>query len=142
MRDTGYATELKTAEDAAGQRIERLYVKGSAREEIRFSWWKDGQLVIRPLDLPEDELLALMGAAIERGVFKDEFLVGLYAAIGCHLNRSRFEHCLDRLRRTVPISSETARAKTLGLLAVLDRLEPLDEEWPEIDDPPPEPVQL
>jgi antitoxin VapB len=29
-----------------------------------------------------------------------------------------------------------------GLLALLARLEPIDEEWPEIDDPPPEPVEL
>lgn len=29
-----------------------------------------------------------------------------------------------------------------GLLALLDRLEPIAEEWPEIDDPLPEPVSL
>ena len=29
-----------------------------------------------------------------------------------------------------------------GLIALLRRLEPLDEEWPKIDDPLPEPVDL
>lgn len=29
-----------------------------------------------------------------------------------------------------------------GLLELLARLEPIDEDWPEIDDPPPEPVEL
>jgi antitoxin VapB len=32
--------------------------------------------------------------------------------------------------------------KRLSLAEILDSLEPLDEEWPEIDDPPPEPVDL
>ncbi len=29
-----------------------------------------------------------------------------------------------------------------GLVALLARLEPIDEEWPQIDDPQPEPVEL
>jgi antitoxin VapB len=29
-----------------------------------------------------------------------------------------------------------------SLLAYLEQMEPVDEEWPEIDDPPPEPVDL
>lgn len=29
-----------------------------------------------------------------------------------------------------------------SLVELLDRLEPIDEDWPEIDDPPPEPVEL
>jgi antitoxin VapB len=32
--------------------------------------------------------------------------------------------------------------KRVSLAEILDSLEPLDEEWPEIDDPPPEPVDL
>jgi antitoxin VapB len=32
--------------------------------------------------------------------------------------------------------------KRLSLAEILDSLEPLDEEWPEIEDPPPEPVDL
>ena len=35
---------------------------------------------------------------------------------------------------------EPVRRETL--LEVLDRLEPIDEEWPQIDDPLPEPVEL
>lgn len=33
-------------------------------------------------------------------------------------------------------------AQPEGLLAWLATLEPIDEEWPEIDDPPPEPIDL
>ena len=29
-----------------------------------------------------------------------------------------------------------------SLLAYLEQMEPVDEEWPEIDDPPPEPIDL
>jgi len=32
--------------------------------------------------------------------------------------------------------------KKFDLLQLLDTLEPIDEEFPEIDDPPPEPVDL
>lgn len=35
---------------------------------------------------------------------------------------------------------EPVRRETL--IEVLDRLEPIDEPWPEIDDPLPEPVEL
>ena len=80
MRDTEYATEIKTAEVNAC-RIERLYVKGERQEEIRFSWWPDGRMANRPLDLPESELLPLMREAIRVGVFSDEFLCDLKAAL-------------------------------------------------------------
>lgn len=76
MRDTHYATELATGtiDDA---KIERLYVKKEQREEIRFSWWKDGRLMMRPLDLPEEDLLKLFDDAIENNVFSDSFKYGL-----------------------------------------------------------------
>jgi hypothetical protein len=76
MRDTEYATEIKTAE-LNNCRIERLYVKGEGQEEIRFSWWPDGRMANRPLDLPEEELLPLLAAAMKAGVFSDTFLRGL-----------------------------------------------------------------
>jgi hypothetical protein len=140
MRDTRYATELNTAEDASGQRIERLYVKELAREEIRFSWWKDGQLMVRPLDLPEDELLPLLSTAFEKGVFREEFLLGLQSALAGHLSRSNYKRSLARLREK-RLPEEDGRA-TEGLIAFLKTAEPIDEEWPEIDDPPPEPVNI
>lgn len=85
MRDTPYATEIATASDAVGQSIERIFVKEYQREEIRFSWWSNGNLVIRPLDLPEEELLALMGLAIQRDVFTEDFLRGLQTMLNEHL---------------------------------------------------------
>jgi hypothetical protein len=64
MRDTEYATETASATMNAC-RIERLYVKGEGQVEIRFSWWPDGHMANRPLDLPEEELLPLLAAAMK-----------------------------------------------------------------------------
>ena len=80
MRDTDYATERATA-DINWCRIERLYVKQMEQEEIRFSWWKEGHLTNRPLDLPERELLPLLRRAIEKGVFTDAFLRDLHSLL-------------------------------------------------------------
>lgn len=80
MRDTAYATELATAE-IGGCRIERLYVKGQDQEEIRFSWWVDGKMANRPLDVPEAELLPLFREAIKKGVFSAEFLKELHSVL-------------------------------------------------------------
>lgn len=79
MRDTPYAKELARA-DIGGHRIERLYVKGK-EEEIRFSWWKDGRMQTRPLDLPEHQLLPLFEQAIREGVFSKTFLRELHAVL-------------------------------------------------------------
>ncbi|MGV9009664.1 hypothetical protein [Brevundimonas sp.] len=81
LRDTNYATEIATVTDELGQRIERIHVKDRDRPEIRFSWWPNGKMAVRPLDIPEDELLALMRQAIRKNVFSSEFLKGLHEAL-------------------------------------------------------------
>jgi len=87
MRDTPYATERASAE-VADCRIERIFVKaendGKGQEEIRFSWWPEGRMANRPLDLPEEMLLELMGEAIHRGVFTEPFLQGLTKLLAEH----------------------------------------------------------
>jgi hypothetical protein len=82
LRDTDYATELREPgiihwSDGSEGRIERLLIKGSQEEEVRFSWWKDGRFQTRPLDLGEEDLLSLMADAINHGVFTQDFLAGL-----------------------------------------------------------------
>lgn len=89
MRETAYANELKTAADIHGQRIERLYVKEKKRDEIRFSWWPEGRMANRPLDIPEDELLALMADALAEGVFSEKFTTELLVVIAQHLDRQQ-----------------------------------------------------
>jgi hypothetical protein len=80
LRDTDYAREIATAQLSSGESgrsfvaIERIYVKGAAQEEIRFSWWEGTRMMARPLDLPESELLPLIQEAIARNVFSREFL--------------------------------------------------------------------
>jgi len=78
MRDTDYATELATArlpsDDGVHEcRVERIFVKEENQEEIRFSWWKNGNIVPRPLDLPEEQLLQLLSRGIANGVFTSQF---------------------------------------------------------------------
>jgi hypothetical protein len=80
MRETRYARERATA-DIHGQRIERIFVKEQGQDEIRFSWWKDGGMMMRPLDLPESELLPLLREAIMKGVFTEQFLKELHETL-------------------------------------------------------------
>jgi hypothetical protein len=83
-RSTRYATELTppgvvTFEDGSEGRIELLHVKKQNQEEIRFSWWRDGRIIPRPLDLPEAKLLDLLKDGFEKGVLSPEFLNKLRA---------------------------------------------------------------
>jgi hypothetical protein len=91
MRDTPYATERATAEVGAC-RIERIFVKaengGQGQEEIRFSWWPDGRMANRPLDVPEPLLLELMAEAIRCRVFTEPFLQGLTRLLADHARYS------------------------------------------------------
>jgi hypothetical protein len=84
LRDTDYATEIATGrfED---YRIERIHVKRLDRPEIRFSWWKNAQLMPKPLDVTEDELLPLMQNAMREGVFTRSFLQQLSTATNEYL---------------------------------------------------------
>lgn len=82
MRDTKYAKEVRepgVVKWPLGSegRIERLLIKKSNEEEIRFSWWKDGKLATRPLDLSEGDLLKLFQDALTNHVFTDKFLTQL-----------------------------------------------------------------
>jgi hypothetical protein len=43
----------------------------------RFSWWKEGRMIPRPLDATEDQLLTLLKNALQEGVFSDRFLAEL-----------------------------------------------------------------
>jgi hypothetical protein len=83
LRDTRYWKELATAKLPSGSSkksavaIERIFVKRAKQVEIRFSQWEGSKMMPRPLDLPEEELLPLLSAAIRTGVLSEEFLVGL-----------------------------------------------------------------
>lgn len=79
MRNTDYARELcepgvmKWPSSGSEARIEKLLIKETGEEEIRFSWWKAGKLAIRPLDLSEEDLVRLFSDAIAKEVFSDDF---------------------------------------------------------------------
>ena len=83
LKDTRFWKELATAKLPSGSSkksavaIERILVKRTKQIEIRFSQWEGTKLMPRALDLPEEELLPLVSAAIKNGVFSEEFVVGL-----------------------------------------------------------------
>lgn len=76
LRDTDYAMELippavlEYSDGTNQARLERLYVKAPATIEIRLSWWKNGRMQLRPLDLPEEELWELLALGIREGVLE------------------------------------------------------------------------
>jgi len=73
VRDTEYARELVppaviTFPGGDEARLERLLIKETNQVEIRLSWWKDGKLMMRPLDLSEADFMALLAKGIRQGV--------------------------------------------------------------------------
>jgi hypothetical protein len=86
MRDTRYATEIQSAslrwpDSDSEARIEHLYIKSSGEHEIRFSWWKNGRMTPRPLDLSEKDLVKLFRSAVRNGVFTDKFKTALATSL-------------------------------------------------------------
>jgi hypothetical protein len=65
--------------DLGAARIERIFVKERRQEAVRFR--RMGRDAVRPLELPEDELLILLGDAIAAGVFSAAFLIDLRAVL-------------------------------------------------------------
>jgi hypothetical protein len=89
LRDTPYATELAhgsfTFPEGSEGRIERLRFKETpyqGQEGIRFSWWKEGRMIPRPLDATEEQLLALIRDALQEKVFSERFLAELRQLLG------------------------------------------------------------
>ena len=78
MRETKYAVELtepasRHFPNGDEARIEKLHIKKTGEEEVRFSWWKDGKMLPRPLDLSENDLLLLLREAFSKDVFTPLF---------------------------------------------------------------------
>ncbi len=86
VKETKYCKVLRQAKIRANNvayGIEKIFVKELNQEEIRFVYFKDiikgsimmeEQLVARPLDLPEDDLIKLIELAIKQNVFSKEFV--------------------------------------------------------------------
>lgn len=91
IKDTKYCTLLdsvKTETDEYGYQyaIETIIVKDLGRDEIRLCLYKDvenskgdviNRLVPRPLDVTEDELVAVIRLGIEKGILSKEFIAKL-----------------------------------------------------------------
>ena len=85
VKETRYSKVLRQAkmrDNNVAYGIEKIFVKELNQEEIRFVYFKDTvrreeQLVARPLDLPEDDLIKLMKVSIKQNVFSKEFVCKL-----------------------------------------------------------------
>lgn len=83
--ETKYCIVLKQAKiryGNVGYGIEKIFVKALNQEEIRFVYFKDTfrkeqQLIARPLDLPEDDLIELIKESVNKNVFSKEFILNL-----------------------------------------------------------------
>lgn len=83
IKTTNYCTILQQSiidKGAYAYGIERIIVNdGDGKEEIRWIFLKDTmkakqQMIARPLDLPEEDLLELISKAIEERVFSKNFV--------------------------------------------------------------------
>jgi hypothetical protein len=72
LRDTKYARLIGDVSvqfpSGSEARLERLFIKEHGREEVRFSWWKDSNMMMRPLDLSEEDMWQLIAKAIQAGL--------------------------------------------------------------------------
>ncbi len=58
--------------------IEKITVHATGEDEIRFCYYKPNalgnpQLIMRPLDVPDEHLLQMFVAAVAEGIFTDNF---------------------------------------------------------------------
>ena len=83
IKTTDYCTVLQQSiidKGTYAYGIERIIVNdGNGQEEIRWVFFKDTirgkkQLIARPLDLPEEDLLELISNAIDDKVFSIKFI--------------------------------------------------------------------
>jgi len=85
LRVTEYATELRRATIELGHgneaRLERLYIHQHGREEMRLSWWQNGRMMDRPLDLAEADMVRLFAEGRRQRVFSEEFATDLRTAL-------------------------------------------------------------
>jgi hypothetical protein len=84
MKETSHAKVLATVSLPTGNneaRIERLEIKESGKVEIRFSWWKNGKFILRPLKLSEEDLITLIHQGTVNQVFSPSFIGNLTSAI-------------------------------------------------------------
>lgn len=85
INETKYCKVLRQAkliDGSMGYGIEKIFVKELNQEEIRFVYFKDTlrkkqQVIARPLDLPEDDLIELIKVSINQKVFSKEFVSNL-----------------------------------------------------------------
>ena len=55
-------------------RIERLWIKETCRQVIRFSCWPGGKMASKPLEVTEEQLLLLLKEAINEDLLTEDFV--------------------------------------------------------------------
>ncbi|PEM52038.1 MULTISPECIES: hypothetical protein [Bacillus cereus group] len=86
VKETDYCIIKKQAfseSEGCFHAVEKIFVKGSKRDEIRFAYYKmnentgNKRIILRPLDLTEDDLLTLMRQGLAEDVFSKDFIDSL-----------------------------------------------------------------
>lgn len=83
MKDTARAKKLTSVSINLGSeecKIEKL-LKETGQEQIRLSLWSQGKMQRRPISLSEQELAALLHAAIREGILSRDFIGDLRSVI-------------------------------------------------------------
>lgn len=62
-------------------KIEKLPTNEAGQEQIRLSIWSQGKMQSRPLSLTEQELIALLQAAMQEGILSRDFIDVLHSTI-------------------------------------------------------------
>ena len=82
MKRPAGAKKLASASISLGNevgKIERLPINEDGQEQIRFSIWRQGKILQRPLSLTEKELVALLQTAIQEGILSRGFIGELHS---------------------------------------------------------------
>jgi hypothetical protein len=62
-------------------KIEKVLLKETGQEQIRLSLWSQGKMQSGPISLSEQDLAALLRAAVREGILSQAFIGGLRSAI-------------------------------------------------------------
>ena len=82
MKEPASAKKLASASINLGNevgKIERLPINKEGQVKIRFSIWRQGNVLRRPLSLTEKELVTLLQAAIKDGILSRGFIGELHS---------------------------------------------------------------
>lgn len=78
LRKTKYAElcaqSVLDLDDGTEIRFERIWVKSRQEELLRWTWWKGGRMVPRPVEMSEAQILECLEKGLDTGLLSSFFL--------------------------------------------------------------------